>query len=94
MQETLGKRLIRLRKRKNLSIKDVALRVGVPQTTYREWENDRKIVGEPYVELAKVFEVSVYELITGDTNTDDVLLTSLATIELEVKKMKEHLFLK
>ena len=94
MQESLGKRLKRLRTLKDLSIKEVALRVGVPQTTYREWENDRKIVGEPYVELAKVFETSVYELITGEARTDQALIASLSNIELEVKKMKEHVFLK
>jgi transcriptional regulator with XRE-family HTH domain len=46
-QESLGKRLKRLRTEKNLSVKDVAEALEVPVTTYREWENERKIVGEP-----------------------------------------------
>lgn len=94
MQESLGKRLKKLRATKGLSIKEVAGRVGVPLTTYREWENDRKIVGEPYVELAKVFEISVYELISGNIISDRVLINGLENIEVEIKKMKEHLFLK
>ncbi len=94
MQESLGKRLKRLRVQRKLSIKEVAERVGVPQTTYREWENDRKIVGEPYLDLARVFEVSIYELISGETTTDQVLVKSIESIEVEIKKMKEHLILK
>jgi transcriptional regulator with XRE-family HTH domain len=94
LQESLGKRLKRLRVQRKLSIKEVAERVGVPQTTYREWENDRKIVGEPYLDLARVFEVSIYELISGETTTDQVLVKSIESIEVEIKKMKEHLILK
>lgn len=94
MKDSLGKRLRILRNSKNLSIKEVATRIGVPVTTYREWENDRKIVGEPYVDLAKVFEISVYELITGEKGSSEDLSKSFKAIETELSKIKESLLSK
>lgn len=94
MKESLGKRLKTLRSSKDLSIKEVATRIGVPITTYREWENDRKIVGEPYVELAKVFEISIYELITGEKGSAEDLSKSFKAIETELSKIKESLLSK
>lgn len=91
MGESLSSRLKRLRKEKNLSVKDVAEKINVPLTTYREWEHDRKIVGEPYIELARVFEVSVYELITGEKSSGKEVSKSLEIIELELNKLKETL---
>ena len=89
--ETLGARLRRLRNEKNLSVKDVADSLGIPTTTYREWENGRKIVGEPYVGLSKLLEVSVYELITGEKIAASEFLTSIDLIEEELRKVKKYL---
>lgn len=80
-----------MRKEKNLSVKDVAEKIKVPLTTYREWEHDRKIVGEPYIDLARVFEVSVYELITGEKSSGKEVSKSLEIIEAELNKLKETL---
>ena len=91
MGESLSSRLKRLRKEKNLSVKDVAEKIKVPLTTYREWEHDRKIVGEPYIDLARVFEVSVYELITGEKSSGKEVSKSLEIIEAELNKLKETL---
>jgi transcriptional regulator with XRE-family HTH domain len=63
--EKLSNRLKRLREKKGLSVKDVAKAIGVPVSTYREWEYGRTIRGEPYVNLSILFEVSLYELMTG-----------------------------
>ena len=87
MGESLSSRLKRLRKEKNLSVKDVAEKIKVPLTTYREWEHDRKIVGEPYIDLARVFEVSVYELITGEKSSGKEVSKSLEIIEAELNKL-------
>lgn len=89
--ETLGVRLRRLRNGKNLSVKDVAENLGIPTTTYREWENGRKIVGEPYIGLSKLFDVSVYELITGEKVTASEFVTSIDLIEEELRKIKKYL---
>lgn len=90
--ESLGKRLKRLREAKNLSVKDVADSLSIPVTTYREWENERKIVGEPYPALAELLEVSVYELITGEKKNDSEVLGSIETIKRELEKVRQYLF--
>lgn len=89
--ESLGDRLKRLRKSKFISVKELSDKIGVPLTTYREWEHGRKIVGEPYIELSRALEVSVYELITGEKNSASDLLKSVEAIENEIKKVKENL---
>jgi transcriptional regulator with XRE-family HTH domain len=90
--ESLGKRLKRLREAKNLSVKDVADTLQIPVTTYREWENERKIIGEPYPALAELFEVSVYQLITGEKGNDSEVLSSFETIKIELDKIRANLF--
>lgn len=57
-----GERLRVLREKRGLTLKGTANLVGVPISTYREWEYGRKILGEPYLKLAEVFEVSLNEL--------------------------------
>lgn len=91
---SFGERLKRLREGKNLSVKEVADQINVPVTTYREWEHGRKIVGEPYVDLAKAFEISVHELITGQKYGNDGIYKSVEVIEAELKKIKENLLSK
>lgn len=70
--ETIHERLRRLREIHNLNINQVARAIDVPVTTYREWENGRKILGEPYKQLAALYEVSVYELVTGEKPSPQV----------------------
>ena len=89
--ESLGQRLKRLRDQRNLSVKEVAEALSVPVTTYREWENGRKIVGEPYPALADLFEVSVYELITGEKGKESNMLSCVETIRVELEKIRSHL---
>ena len=90
-KESLGERLKKLREKKGLTVKDVSDKIGVPITTYREWEHGRKIVGEPYIQLSKVFEISVYELITGEKASSTELFKSVEVIEIELKKIKQNL---
>ena len=89
--ENLSDRLRRLRNENDLTVKEVAEVLGIPVTTYREWENGRKIVGEPYIGLSKVFGISVYELITGEKNSKVDLIASLNLIDLELAKIRQHL---
>ncbi|MNT06136.1 hypothetical protein D3C72_1407900 [compost metagenome] len=39
--------------------------MNIPVSTYRDWEYGKQIKGEPYVDLAKVLDVSLTELLTG-----------------------------
>lgn len=91
MAESLSDRLKRLRTEKGLSVKELAEKIGVPVTTYREWEHGRKIVGEPYIELSRVFEISLYELITGEKTSSQDYAKCFEIIEGELKKLKENL---
>ena len=91
VSESLGQRLKRLREKNNLSVKEVAQALGIPVTTYREWENGRKIVGEPYPALAELFEVSVYELITGEKGKESNALLCVEAIRAELEKIRSHL---
>lgn len=56
----------KLRLRRNLSMRQVASGIGVPLTTYREWEeHGRSIRSDNLLKLANYFGVSVETLIGG-----------------------------
>jgi transcriptional regulator with XRE-family HTH domain len=84
----LGKRLISLRLQKDLSISEVAKKLEVSPSTYREWEQGRQIQGEPYQKLALLFEVSLTELLTGQRPAID---TYMKQIEDAVKSIRSLL---
>ena len=81
---TLSTRLKSYRVQKRLTMKQVASAINVPVTTYREWEYGRIIRGEPYVALAKVFEITVYELLTG-------VKSDKRTVTQEIIAIKTHI---
>lgn len=43
-------------------MREAARRIGVPETTYRDWEYGNAIQGEPYPRIAKAFGISLDEL--------------------------------
>lgn len=63
----------------------------MPITTYREWENGRKIIGEPYLELCRVFDVSLFELMTGTKSAAGDALQLIDVIEHNLQQLKETL---
>lgn len=66
----MGKRLARLRKDNDLTLLQVSCELGVPTSTYRDWEYGTLITGEPYVKLASIFKVTLEFLMTGQTNNE------------------------
>ena len=84
----LGKRLLNLRLKKGLSLSELARDIGVSPSTYREWEQGRKIKGEPYEKLALILGVSINELLTGKKHKIDVFLED---IESAVKGIRSLL---
>ncbi|MDR3608290.1 MAG: helix-turn-helix transcriptional regulator [Oligoflexia bacterium] len=65
--EIFYQRLRTLRERRGLSVRAVAETIGVPMSTYREWENGRAVQGtRSYAPLAQVLQVSIHELLTGE----------------------------
>ena len=79
---SIGNRLRKLRTEKRLTLSQVAKYVGVPVSTYRDWEYGKSIRGEPYEKLAELFEVSLVELMTGKKSQS----ASVISLLLEVKR--------
>lgn len=92
LKSSLGARLQNLRNQQNLTATEVAQAVGVSVSTYREWENGRAIRGEPYVELAKIFQVSLLELLTGRTVEFSQIFNEFSGLEVRFIKFKETLY--
>lgn len=82
---SLGERLRSLRVKRKLSISEVARHVGVSVSTYRDWEYDREIKGEPYLKLAKLLDVNLSYLLTGK---ESEILDQLNQIEDIVKSIR------
>lgn len=89
--ETMAKRLLAFRQRKNLKIKDVAVAIGVAESTYREWELGREIRGEPYLRLAAALGVSLSELMGGEEGSRECLLRTIDEMEALIKHIRIHL---
>jgi transcriptional regulator with XRE-family HTH domain len=51
----------------NLKANEAAQRIGVAESTYRDWENGRKIQGEPYQLIADALDISILELLGIET---------------------------
>lgn len=87
--ETMGERLKRLREGKNLSISEVSRMTKIPISTYREWEYGREIKGEPYAKLAAVFNVTIHELITGESTNEADFFAAITNVENALGKLKK-----
>jgi transcriptional regulator with XRE-family HTH domain len=96
-QSDMGKCLRYFREKKGLKVKEVAELVGVPESTYREWEAGRKITGhKPYLKLAAAFGISLETLLGGSPSSiltvEDLLnrvIDDLHFIQSEIKKRRE-----
>ena len=67
-KKELGKRIKRLREDWGLDQKDLAKRIGIPRSSFSQLESGkRKLEVSEAQELAKLFEISVEELMTGAT---------------------------
>lgn len=89
-KKTLSRRLRDRRVELRLSVKDVAFHLQVAESTYREWEYGRSIRGELHYErLASVFQMTVYELITGRKPQQQKLEKALTLIEDGLRLLRE-----
>ena len=84
-------RLRGFRHAKKLTIKQVSEKTGIPESTYKEWENGRQIRGEPYMALASVFEVSLQELLTVEKPKANQVLEQLDEVSRLIQQTKRDL---
>ena len=89
--ESFGTRLKRLRMGQGLSVAEISRKIGVPASTYREWEYGRSIKGEPYLALSTALNVSLYELFTGTKPDPTAILQAAERIENEVRNLQRSL---
>lgn len=65
--ETFAQRITKPRISLGLTQKELASALGVPLSTYKEWEYGRRVQGESvYVKLSEVLEISLRTLLTGE----------------------------
>lgn len=88
MKEKIAARLKRIRISRGLSMRELAERTQIPVSTYREWEYGRAIQGEPYIALAAALEVSVKELLSGESSDKDRIRVAIHNVELSIKELK------
>ncbi len=88
-----NKRLKALRQGQGWTVKSTAEKFGVPETTYREWKYGRAIQGEeePYPKIASLFNLSLFELITGKKPDQNKIFRELELLEEKVKNIKKDL---
>lgn len=68
MNETVGNRICRLRKAKGMSQEVLAEKIGVSSQAVSKWENDQSCPDISLLtQLAKLLDVTVDELLTGNT---------------------------
>lgn len=66
--------------------RQIAGRVGVPVSTYKEWEYGRKIQGEAhYLKLSEALEMNLYTLLDGKAPIEDSVLVQ------NLQSLVEHL---
>jgi transcriptional regulator with XRE-family HTH domain len=86
-----GERLKKLRKQAQMSVEKVAMLINVAPSTYREWENGRAISGNPYVQLARAFNVSLPTLFGVSEPTQDEITQYLNSIQQTLNEIRLRL---
>lgn len=89
--EKLNERLVRLRKEKNLTAKDMAHAISVPESTYREWEYGRGMKIPPCQKICQVLEISLSELINGEVPELTKFTDELEKVEKMLHEMRINL---
>ena len=67
----------------------VASIIGVSESTYRDWENGRKIQGEPYIKIAQALEMNILKLLDIEKAEHIYIREQLEQIENIVKNIQK-----
>lgn len=75
--ETLGQRILKLRKNKNLARDALGAKIGVSKTSIKNWEDDENTPKHEYLDkLAQVFNCSIDYIVDGKIDSSVVELPS------------------
>ena len=74
---SFGKRLLKFRTAQDKSSRQMAEEIGVPISTYRDWEYGKLIRGEPYVKIADALGITLDELLRDQPADKAELLVAL-----------------
>ena len=88
MKEAFHERLVKMRKFRNLSAKEVADFIEVPASTYRDWENGKGLRIPPYQKISQLLNVSLSELITGERSELSKTIRLLEELEEKMREIK------
>ncbi|MCK9451238.1 MAG: helix-turn-helix domain-containing protein [Bacteroidales bacterium] len=87
---TIGEYIKKLRKQKGLQQKEVAIEVGLSQSNYNKVENDHR---QPSIEvlnkLAKLFDVTIDQLLNPDDHLPKVVTVEDKTANEKIKLIEQ-----
>ena len=89
--EKLHTRLRRLRQAHRMTMKESAAAIGVPESTYRDWEYGGSVRGQYYPKIADVLGVSIHELLTGERVQSDRVTQAVQRLDQSVLELKAAL---
>jgi transcriptional regulator with XRE-family HTH domain len=87
----INDRIRRQRMKLNKTVKSIAEELNVPVSTYRDWEYGRAIKIEYLVSLSQILQISVLELLTGESFDNHILLEQVLKLEEGIKQLRSIL---
>ncbi len=88
MNEKFDQRLKRLRQEKGLTAQAMADKIGVPGSTYRDWESGKGLRIPPLEKIGQVLAISVTELITGEQKSKGEAIARAESIEQQLRELR------
>ena len=89
--ESVHQRLKRLREEKGLTAKEAAKLIGVPKSTYIDWEHGRGMKLPPVQKICHVLAISVTELLIGEKPPLHSVTGELEKIEAKIREVRSLL---
>ncbi len=78
------------RQKLNIKVRDISQKVGVAESTYRDWENGRSIQGEPYMKIANALNMNILDLLEIEKTSIGKVIADIDAIENHVKNIRQY----
>lgn len=85
---SLSQRIKKLRQEQKMTLKEMAQHLGVPTSTYRDWEYGSKIPADVLIELSQLFKSSPNELLGLEKIQNRNLRQAIQLIEEGLKLLR------